>query len=73
MRANDLATLLAISGVAILAACSMFGGRQASGPATHQQKLCCPHQTATSPAQSASGWQNGELSPNMMPAKCSKT
>ncbi len=65
MRANNLATLLAISSVAILPACSMFGGRQASGPATTSRSYAAAP-NYNSPAQSASGWQNGELSPNMI-------
>jgi peptidoglycan hydrolase-like protein with peptidoglycan-binding domain len=41
------------------------GGRQASGPATTSRSYAAAP-NYNSPAQSASGWQNGELSPNMI-------
>ena len=67
MKASNLATLLALSSVAILPACSMFGSssRQPAASATTSRSYAATPNYNTS-AQSPSGWQNGQLSPDMI-------
>jgi peptidoglycan hydrolase-like protein with peptidoglycan-binding domain len=66
MKARSLATFLALSGVAVLPACSMFGGPQA-----HTAAATSPSSAATTPnynagQASATGTQTSELSPDMI-------
>ncbi len=67
MKARSLATFLALSGVAVLPACSMFGGPQA-----HTAAATSPSSAATTPnynagQASATGTQTSELSPGYDP------
>jgi peptidoglycan hydrolase-like protein with peptidoglycan-binding domain len=67
MKASNLATILALSSVAILPACSMFGGssrQPASSATTSRSYAAAPNYNSS--AQSASGWQSGQLSPDMI-------
>ena len=65
MKANNLAALLALSGVALLPACSMFGGSNRNGSAATASRSYAAA-PSSNPAQSASGWQNGQLTPDMV-------
>ena len=69
MKASKFAAVLALSGVTVLPACSMFGGSSTSGAGGRQASATSRSYAATpnynSPAQS-SGWQNGQLSPDMI-------
>ncbi len=66
MKARNLAVFLALSSVAVLPACSMFGGnRQAGNSGTASRNYAAaPNYNAS--AQSTSGWQNGQLSPDLV-------
>jgi peptidoglycan hydrolase-like protein with peptidoglycan-binding domain len=64
MKTNNLAALLALSGVALLPACSMFGGSNRNGSAATASRSYAA--APSSNPQSASGWQNGQLTPDMV-------
>jgi peptidoglycan hydrolase-like protein with peptidoglycan-binding domain len=66
MKATNLATVLALSGVAILPACSMFGGSNRNGSAATASRSYAAAPNYNSPAQTASNGQNGQLSPDMI-------
>ncbi|HEY7576885.1 MAG TPA: peptidoglycan-binding domain-containing protein [Acetobacteraceae bacterium] len=69
MKASNLAALLALSSVAVLPACSMFGGggggHQASTAAPATQSYAASPNYNSSQART-SGAQSGELSPAMI-------
>jgi peptidoglycan hydrolase-like protein with peptidoglycan-binding domain len=64
MKASNLAALLAVSSLAVLPACSMFGG------GSHQASTAAPAYAATpsnnTTQASTSAGRNAELSPNMI-------
>jgi len=70
MKASNLAALLALCSVATLPACSLFGGSNRNGNSATASRSYAAPPNYNSPnynsAQSASGWQNGQLSPNMV-------
>jgi peptidoglycan hydrolase-like protein with peptidoglycan-binding domain len=65
MKANNLAALLALSGVALLPACSMFGGSNRNGSAATASRSYAAAPSSSS-AQAASGWQSSQLTPDMV-------
>jgi peptidoglycan hydrolase-like protein with peptidoglycan-binding domain len=66
MKARSLATFLALSGVAVLPACSMFGGPAHTAGATNQRSAATTTPNYNAGQASATGTRTGELSPDMI-------